>query len=157
MSNSLCYNVYKAVKTILSTDTTLSAYQNNNFSFIYEGYRDSNVPENLNYILMLDLVDDNEQVISLPNFPKITINIDIYCIHCNINYDVQAENLLNFIGDVKNALWNTMTSGQFALNNTCNRISFPNTNYLFYNLENYSYKSAVLRLQVEILSLPTGR
>ena len=151
--------LFQEIKNVLSQDATLQAYVNN-INSIYEGFREDLFADN-QYLLMLELVEDREEVNSLPNFIKINVDIDIYCCMNQMDYDKQAVDIADFCRDVKNCLWGKIpdfiNSQYLAMNNTANSFKLPRTSYLNWGLDKFSWKAGVVRIESVIYTTPQGR
>ena len=157
MANSIT-TIYTELENILKSDVNLASY----IKAYYEGYRED-IPEGNFPCIMLDPVEESEKIVSYPNFPELTIDIDIYCVLNVMDMDKQIigdgtnKGIFDIIADVKNCLAGYLPSNGQALNGTCNKFSMSRVNYLFWNYNNYSFRGGVLRFQAVKETTPNGR
>jgi len=151
--------LYQEIKNVLSQDTTLKTYVNN-IDSIYEGFREDLFVDQ-QYLLMLELVEDRETVITFPNFIKIDVDIDIYCCMNQIDYDKQTVDIADFARDVKNCLWSKIpdfvNNSYLAMNGKANKFRLVRTPYLSWGMDKYSWKAGIIRMESEIYTTAQGR
>jgi len=151
--------LFQEIKNVLSQDPTLQTYVNN-INSIYEGFREDLFADN-QYLLMLELLEDRETVITAPNFIKIEVDIDVYCCMNQIDYDKQAVDIADFSRDVKNCLWGKIpdyiNSSYIAMNGKANMFKLSRTPYLNWGIDKYSWKAGIVRVESTIYTTPQGR
>jgi hypothetical protein len=149
MAESREEKVWKAIKTILTTDADL-----NYVGKVYEGWRET-TPTSAFPAIYLEPSAATEEPYAVPSRHRINFDIKIIGeIEC-VDYDVQIigdatrKGILDLANDIKSVLWKSPN-----LNGNCQRFSINSTTYDF---RNFPFRHCEITMRIELITTGAPR